>query len=118
METTQRWLDTGVIRRFAPRSGITRRASRSTRWACGTVLPHVSRRLAGLTSFPEVSYCYEGPRKPQWPTNLYTMIHAKNREEVEQISECIAEETGLRAPRLLYSTREFKKSPMRYFTGE
>ena len=107
----------GVIRRFGAairhhKTGFT--ANAMGVWDCPPArVEEVGQTMA---SFTEVSHCYERPRKPQWPANLYTMIHARSREDVEQIGERIAEATGLRSPRLLYSTREFKKSSMKYFT--
>jgi len=115
-ETTQRWIDTGVIRRFGAaikhhKTGFA--ANAMGVWDCPE--DRVEEVGPVLASFKEVSHCYERPRLPQWPANLYTMIHARTRDEVEQIAERLRDASGLPAPRLLYSTREFKKASMRYF---
>ncbi len=68
-----------------------------------------------MSSFPEVSHCYQRPTFPDWPYNLFTMIHASTPEECEQIAEKIAKATGLKGHKLLFSGRELKKSSMRYY---
>jgi len=63
----------------------------------------------------EVSHCYERPRFPDWRYNMYTMIHAKSREECEEIARGISEKTGIKDYDILASTREFKKSSVEYY---
>lgn len=72
----------------------------------------VGRSMAG---FQEVSHCYQRPRYPGWPYNLFTVVHGQTREECTQIAERIARTTGMDRFRLLFSTAELKKSSMRYF---
>ncbi len=119
LERTQTWIDSGVIRRFGAaikhsKTGFT--ANAMGVWDCPPARVEEVGQI--MASFAEVSHCYQRPRRPQWPANLYTMIHARSREEVEQIAERIRVATGLTEARLLYSTREFKKSSMRYFSEE
>ena len=68
-----------------------------------------------MASFSEVSHCYE--RKPcaSWDYNLYTMIHEKDRESCNKIIEKIANTIGVKNYRVLYSTKELKKTSMKYF---
>jgi len=68
-----------------------------------------------MASFSEVSHCYE--RKPcgSWDYNLYTMIHEKDRDRCNKIIEKIANTIGIENYRILYSTRELKKTSMKYF---
>lgn len=68
-----------------------------------------------MASFSEVSHCYERPRYPDWPYNLFTMVHGKSREECEQIAKKIAATTNITNYRLLFSTDELKKTSMKYF---
>jgi hypothetical protein len=44
------------------------------------------------------------------------MIHARTREECQAVVDAIARETGITNHGILYSTREFKKSRVQYFT--
>jgi hypothetical protein len=43
------------------------------------------------------------------------MIHGKSEEECENVVKSISEKTGIEEYRLIYSTKEFKKSSMKYF---
>lgn len=116
LERTRAWVDGRVIRRFGAalkhhRTGFTANAMGT--WYCEPArMLEVGRIMA---SFKEVSHCYERPTAPTWPVNVYTMIHGHSRDEVAAVAERIRQATGLAAPRLLYSTREFKKSSMTYF---
>lgn len=68
-----------------------------------------------IASIPEVSHCYE--RKPcsSWDYNLYSMIHEKDKESCNKIIEKIANTIGIENYKILYSTRELKKTSMKYF---
>ena len=52
---------------------------------------------------------------PDWPYNLYTMVHGHSREECERIVAGLAAETGVEERAMLYTKREWKKVSMRYF---
>lgn len=69
-----------------------------------------------MSSFPEVSHCYQRATLPNWPFNLFTMIHSRNREECEVIAAKIAQKTQIHAYQLLFSRVEFKKSSTKYFS--
>ena len=43
------------------------------------------------------------------------MIHAVNQAECEEVAREISEQTGVTDFQLLYSTREYKKTRVRYF---
>jgi DNA-binding Lrp family transcriptional regulator len=66
-----------------------------------------------MASFPEVTHCYERPRRPGWEYNLFTMVHSYTREDCEQVAARISESTGIKDYRLLFSEREFKKTGVR-----
>lgn len=72
----------------------------------------VGKLMAGL---PEVTHCYQRASAPQWPYNLYTMVHGHNREECRVTAEKLAELVGVKQYRLLFSVAELKKSSMKYF---
>ncbi len=72
------------------------------------------RRLA---TQPGVTLCYRRRRAaPQWPYNLYCMVHGRARGEVEAT---IARLQGLAAwpAAALFSTRRFKQQGARYFAA-
>lgn len=68
-----------------------------------------------MASFREVSHCYERSSFNDWPYNLFTMIHGESKEDCEEVARRISEKTGVKEYDMLYSSREFKKSSMKYF---
>ena len=68
--------------------------------------------------FSAVSHCYLRPKYPNWPYNLFTMVHGKTTEETNAIIKEMASEIEHFARRPLYSTREFKKVRIKYFSPE
>lgn len=69
-------------------------------------------------SFSAVSHCYLRPKFPNWPYNLFTMVHGKTKEETDSIIESMAEEIESKDHMPLYSSREFKKIRLKYFSNE
>ncbi len=73
----------------------------------------VGRRMGART---EVSHCYQRPRHlPDWPYNLFCMVHGRSREEVLGLVDRIVEDLGLQEVphRSLFSTQMLKKSGVR-----
>ena len=68
-----------------------------------------------MSSHAAVSHCYDRTPAPNWNYNLYTMIHAKTREECEAIIGELAALTGVDNYKILYTKREWKKTGMKYF---
>ena len=62
-----------------------------------------------------VTHCYERPTFPDWPYTHFTMIHATSQETCEDVAAELSEATGISEYQLLYSTREYKKTRVRYF---
>lgn len=69
----------------------------------------------GMAACPAVSHCYDRNMYPEWPYNVYTMIHAHSRGECEKIAAELAKKYGLTERKMLYSVKEWKKTSMRYF---
>lgn len=64
-----------------------------------------------------INLCYQRPRRlPDWPYNLFCMVHGREREQVCQLIENLLAEHGLsEVPhQLLFSTRAFKQCGGRY----
>ena len=59
-----------------------------------------------------------GPTYADWPYSVFTMAHGRSKEECDAILDSIAEDTGIEERRTLYSSTEFKKIRLRYFTDE
>jgi len=71
---------------------------------------------ANAAAFSAVSHCYLRPKYENWPFNLFTMVHGKTTEETNGIIEEMAKEIPNISHMPLYSSREFKKIRIEYFT--
>jgi DNA-binding Lrp family transcriptional regulator len=75
---------------------------------------------ARMASFRGVSHCYQRPTYEDWPYSVFTMAHGRSKEECDAVLDSIAEDCGIgpdgRAT--LYSSTEYKKIRLRYFTDE
>jgi len=71
-----------------------------------------------IAAFPQVTHCYQRPTYEDWPYRVFSMVHARTPEKVREVIESISEETGLREYDILFSTKEYKKTRVPYFTGE
>ena len=71
-----------------------------------------------MASFRGISHCYQRPTYRDWPYSVFTMAHGRSKEECDAILDSIAEDTGIDERRTLYSSTEFKKIRLRYFTDE
>ncbi len=67
-------------------------------------------------AFSAVSHCYLRPKYENWKFNLFTMVHGKTTEETNGIIEEMAKEIPNKSYMPLYSSREFKKIRIEYFT--
>ena len=65
---------------------------------------------------PAVTHCYLRPTVPDWPYNLYTMIHGRSREECALVIDEIAATTSLTDHAALWTAKEFKKAKTLFFT--
>jgi len=70
-----------------------------------------------MAQFKAVSHCYLSPTYPDWPYNIFTMIHARTADECNAVIAEIARDTGVVDHGALYSTKEYKKTRVEYFTG-
>ena len=67
-------------------------------------------------ALPFVTHCYRRPRRlPDWPYNLFAMVHGRDRDETAGKIREIAALLGrhARAQDVLYSTRILKKTGLR-----
>lgn len=68
-----------------------------------------------ISSFDEVTHCYERPTVPgKWEYNVFAMVHGYDRKEVEEIVKKIVDAIEISDYMLLYSTTEYKKTYKRY----
>jgi DNA-binding Lrp family transcriptional regulator len=71
-----------------------------------------------MASFRGISHCYERPTYADWPYSVFTMAHGRSKEECDAVLDAIAEQTGISERATLYSSTEFKKIRLLYFTDE
>jgi DNA-binding Lrp family transcriptional regulator len=113
----QRMLDTGVIRRIGAvpnHYAIGYTANGMSVWNVDDARIDELGARVGALEF--VTHCYRRPRRlPDWPYNLFAMVHSATREEV---AARVAEIEALlgdacRAHDVLYSTAILKKTGLR-----
>ena len=75
----------------------------------------VGRQMAATRG---ISHCYQRPTYADWPYSLFTMAHGRSKEECDAVLDAIAERTGIEEHATLYSSTEFKKIRLLYFTEE
>ncbi len=75
---------------------------------------------ARMASVRGVSHCYQRPTYEDWPYSVFTMAHGRSKEECDAILDGIADEHGLHDSdrAVLYSSTEFKKIRLHYFTPD
>jgi DNA-binding Lrp family transcriptional regulator len=71
-----------------------------------------------MAAFRGISHCYQRPTYADWPYSVFTMAHGRSKEECDAILDSIAEQTGIRERATLYSSTEYKKVRMLYFTED
>jgi siroheme decarboxylase len=71
-----------------------------------------------MASFRGISHCYQRPTYEDWPYSVFTMAHGRSKEECDAILDSIEERTGIGERATLYSSTEFKKIRLLYFTDE
>jgi DNA-binding Lrp family transcriptional regulator len=69
-----------------------------------------------MAAYRGISHCYQRPTYPDWPYSVFTMAHGRSKEECDAVLDAIAERTGISERATLYSSTEFKKVRMLYFT--
>ena len=108
--------NSGVMRRFATILNH-RKAGFGANAMSVWVVPEDRGEEIGreMAEFSAVSHCYLRPSYPNWPYNLFAMVHAKTQEECDTLIAEMAKESGLEEYGKLYSTREFKKQRLVYF---
>ncbi len=68
-----------------------------------------------LGAFPQVSHCYERPSYPDWPYNVFSMIHCTSKDEAMEVADTIQKQVNVDEYMILFSLREFKKTRVEYF---
>ena len=117
MRRLQAMLDSGIIRRIA---AVTNHYKLGYHYNGMTVWNVPDDRIDALGTqigqLDFVSHCYHRPRHlPEWPYNLFAMVHGKTRQEADEQIRKIAEVLGDAnlGHTVLFSTRILKKTGFR-----
>jgi DNA-binding Lrp family transcriptional regulator len=71
-----------------------------------------------MAAYRGISHCYQRPTYADWPYSIFTMAHGRSKEECDAILASIAADTGITERDTLYSSTEFKKIRLLYFTED
>jgi siroheme decarboxylase len=72
-----------------------------------------------MAAFRGISHCYQRPTYEDWPYQLFTMAHGRSKEECDAVLDAVAAATpDLQDRAILYSSTEFKKIRLLYFTDD
>jgi len=118
IERLHNLIDGGVIRRF----GVIVQHRRLGYTANGMSVWNVpDERVSDvgkhMGEFPYVTLCYHRPRHlPDWPYNLFAMVHGSDRETVLAQVDELADQLNLKNVQrdVLFSRRQFKQCGARY----
>ena len=116
LEVISSWLGFGFMRRFAAllnHRQVGFSANGMVVWNCPA--ERIDDCGLVLASHPEVSHCYHRPGFPEWPYNLYAMVHGRSGEECRRMAEKLGGAIGLHDYHILFSTKEFKKIRLKLF---
>jgi siroheme decarboxylase len=69
-----------------------------------------------MAAYRGISHCYQRPTYADWPYSVFTMAHGRSKQECDAVLDTIAAETGIDERSTLYSSTEFKKIRLLYFT--
>ncbi len=69
-----------------------------------------------FAAFSEVSHAYERHTDKSWPYNIYTMVHGKSDEDLQQTIRQMSQACGISDYRILVTEKELKKVPPTYIT--
>lgn len=117
MARMQRMLEDGIIRRIGAVPNHYALGFKSNGMSVWDVPDErVDELGAQVGELDFVSHCYRRPRYlPEWPYNLFAMVHGRDRAEVDDQVRRIADLLGnaCRSHEILYSTRILKKTGLR-----
>ena len=117
IDTTRRWIQEGIIRRFGARFN-----HRALGYTTNTLAvwsgEHIDIWGKKFAELNEVSHCYRRTSTLTWPYELYTMVHAQSKKEMNALlktMKSIAPGARMVSLKTLY---ELKKISMKYFLEE
>jgi siroheme decarboxylase len=115
----QQFQERKIMRRYSAVLHHRRSGFRANAMIVWQVPPERSEEVGMvMAGHSAVTHCYERPTFPDWPYTHFTMVHATTQEGCEEIGREISQTTGITDNMLLYSTREYKKTRVKYFVED
>jgi DNA-binding Lrp family transcriptional regulator len=112
--------DRGLLRRVAAILFHRRAGFSANGMGVWKVAPeHVLAVGPKMAAYRGISHCYQRPTYADWPYSIFTMAHGRSKEECDAILDAIAREhPEIEDRATLYSSTEFKKIRLLYFTDD
>jgi siroheme decarboxylase len=114
MQRLERLQQEGVVRRFAATIGHRALGIVANAMIVWKVSPEMVKEVGEIfAAAEEVTHCYERATAPDWPYNLYTMVHSRSKEECLRIADQLSQAAGIKEYLVLFSEKEYKKTSAR-----
>ena len=106
----------GIMRRYSAVLHHRRAGFKANAMVVWKVPPQRSVEVGTIMAQSKwVTHCYERPTFDDWHYTHFTMIHATSKKRCEEVAQHISEATRILDYIFLYSTREYKKTRVKYF---
>lgn len=110
------WKKKGLLRKFAAVLNHYRLGYKANAMVVWKIPEERVMEAAGIiSSFAQVSHCYERKTTKDWPYNIFMVVHGERAETCERVIDEVSARTGINDYEVLYSTKQFKKTSMMYF---
>lgn len=110
------WKASGIIRRFGASVRHHKIGFRFNGMAVFSVAPErVAWAGELLAGYKQVSHCYQRPKAPDWPYNLFAMTHSRSESHLHAVINEMVEKINPLENHILFTTNEYKKTNVKYF---
>ncbi|MFC1693479.1 hypothetical protein ACFL1R_08245 [Candidatus Latescibacterota bacterium] len=117
INTVNKWLSEGIIRRFGVRLNH-RKVGYTVNTLAAWQGEHIDTWGKKFAEISAVSHCYRRKSHNDWPYELYTMVHAKTEKEMNNIINSMRDTAQGASMIALKTLNELKKTSMKYFLEE
>ncbi|MHC4647120.1 MAG: siroheme decarboxylase subunit alpha [Planctomycetota bacterium] len=87
-------------------------------FCCAVAPERIVEAGACLAASCMVSHCYQRKTFAGWPYNLFAMMHGRNMDEIQRVTDGFVETEGINSFELLATTGELKKQPVKHDLGD
>ena len=115
LSTLELWRRRGRLKRIGLLLAHRNAGWKANGMCCWRIEGDTTEAGRALAACDEVTHCYERPEAPNFPFNLFAMIHTRSPEEASATFARLEETCRLSAGTMLLSTREYKKTSMVFF---